>query len=203
MAAYTAQSILISLPQILLIVYILWLQRDWENAVPLSAFGLVRLRTRDLLYGLVVYLGIFALLIPLSYLLALLPTRLQDLLEEGYRWKLSNPALIPLVIVFSIVVGYREELFFRAYLLTRFHELALSPAVGLALSCLLFAAGHLYQGLAGLIVALVQGIYFGLIFIKTGNLHSIALAHGLYNLTVLLLTLFTDSLPIGLAMIMF
>ena len=75
-------------------------------------------------------------------------------------------------------------------------QLALAPWLALILSCLLFAAGHLYQGLTGLIIALVQGVYFGMLFLKLGNLHALAIAHALYNLTVLILTLYADILPL-------
>lgn len=207
LSIYMIQFLLIAVSQVLLIIYILWVQcprpHSRENP-PLYTFGIVKPRPADLPYSLVIYLGIFALLLCLSFIISLLPEKGQNLFDAGFRWKLSDPGLIPLVILFSIVTGYREELFFRSYLLTRFSQLSLSPLPSLLLSSLLFSSGHIYQGLAGFSVSFIQGIYFGIVFLKTRNIHRIALAHALYNTTILLTTLFTKySLPINCSSITF
>jgi membrane protease YdiL (CAAX protease family) len=197
---YMLQFLMIGLPQILLLLYILTL-RVRESAPrtenPYAEFGILRPRAVDLLYSLIVFAGVFVLLILLGIVLMLLPSEGRSLFSTGFRWKLENPRLIPLVLLFCLITGYREELFFRSYLLTRFRQLHLPAFIGIGLSTLLFSAGHLYQGVAGLAVALIQGLYFSILFVRFKNIHPLAVAHGLYNATVLIVTLFVDWEKIG------
>jgi len=189
---YMLQFLVMAVPQILLLLYVLKLRADnW------TSFGLLALRPVDLLYALVIFAGIFALLLIMGLILALLPAGGEALFSEGFRWKLRDPRLIPVVLLFCLVTGYREELFFRSYLLTRFSQASLPVAAGIGMSTLLFASGHVYQGLAGFAVAVIQGLYFSVLFIRLKNIHPLAIAHGLYNTTVLIVTLFMDSgLPV-------
>jgi len=189
---YMLQFLVMAVPQILLLLYVLKLREDnW------TSFGLLALRPVDLLYALVIFAGIFALLLIMGLILALLPAGGEALFSEGFRWKLRDPRLIPVVLLFCLVTGYREELFFRSYLLTRFSQASLPVAAGIGMSTLLFASGHVYQGLAGFAVAVIQGLYFSVLFSRLKNIHPLAIAHGLYNTTVLIVTLFMDSgLPV-------
>ena len=192
LAQYMVQFLTMAVPQILLLLYLLQLRHDHPGD-----FGLVRPRAIDLLYALGIFGGILALLFVLGAFLSLLPEAGRRLFTRGFRWQLNDLRLVPLVVLFGLVTGYREELFFRSYLLTRFSQLSLPPAVALAASSLLFAAGHLYQGLSGFTVAALQGLYFAVLFIRFKNIHRIAVAHALYNISVLLLTAFIgEDLPV-------
>jgi membrane protease YdiL (CAAX protease family) len=198
--SYMLQYLLIALPQILLLLYILSLRAQGSGSPGKSAygeFGIPRPRARDLAYALLIFAGIFALLTLLGVILMLLPSAGRSLFTSGFRWKLEDPRLIPLVLLFFLVTGYREELFFRSYLLTRFDQLRLPVFLGIGMSTLLFAAGHSYQGVAGLAVALIQGLYFSILFVRFRNIHPIAVAHGLYNATVLIITLFVQTETVG------
>ena len=189
---YMLQFILIAVPQTLLIAYILKIQKE----PPLSEFGIVKPAFKDLFYSLLICAGIFSFLLPMGLLYSLLPEKGKNFFATGFRWELANPKQIPLVFFFSLVTGYREELFFRSYLLTRLSKISGNAFIGLLLSSLLFSCGHIYQGPAGFFIALIQGFYFGVIFLKTRNLHRLALAHAFYNSTILFLTLFSKySLP--------
>lgn len=192
--SYMLQFLIVALPQILLLLYILTL-RAGENAY--TEFGIPRPRARDLLYALLVFAGVFALLTLLGVILILLPSAGRSLFTTGFRWKLEDARLIPLVVLFCLVTGYREELFFRSYLLTRFRQLHLPVFLAVGMSTLLFAAGHVYQGAAGLAVALIQGVYFSILFVRFKNIHPLAVAHGLYNATVLVITLFVETENFG------
>lgn len=197
---YMLQFLIMAIPQILLLLYVLRLRTESSGGSlrdNWASFGLLPLRPADLLYALVIFAGIFALLLIIGLILALLPWGAEAVFSEGFRWKLSDPRLIPVVLIFCLATGYREELFFRSYLLTRFSRLSLPVAAGIGLSTLLFASGHVYQGAAGFAVAAVQGLYFSILFVRLKNIHPLAIAHGLYNTTVLVLTLFVDSgLPV-------
>ena len=198
--SYMLQFLIIALPQILLLLYIISL-RAGENGSdaqdPYTEFGILRPRSRDLPIALLVFAGIFALLTLLGFILNLLPPAQRSVFAAGFRWKLEDARLIPLVLLFCLTTGYREELFFRSYLLTRFRQLGLPVFLGIGMSTLLFATGHMYQGVAGLTVALIQGLYFSILFVRFKNVHSLAVAHGLYNATVLVITLFARTESIG------
>ncbi len=186
---YMLRFLWIAVPQILLMLYIIDLSRD----PPLEEFGVRGMSLLDLPRAVAIYAGLFALLLALSLSASLLPKGGERLFERGFRWSLQGPAQLPLAMLFSLATGYREELYFRAYLLTRLTRSGLSPPISILLSTLLFSAGHLYQGVAGLAVAAAQGGYFGFLFLRTRNLHMLALAHAFYNLTVLGLTLLPRS----------
>ena len=194
------QFLIVASPQVLLLLYVLTLRARNESpggAAPLAEFGIRKPRARDLLYALLVFAGLFAALSLLVLILSLLPSEGRSLFSTGFRWKLEDPRLIPLVLLFCLVTGYREELFFRSYLLTRFRQLQLPGFVGIGLSTLLFAAGHVYQGAAGLTLALIQGLYFALLFVRFKNIHPLAVAHALYNASVLILTLYLGTNNLG------
>lgn len=85
-----------------------------------------------------------------------------------------------------ISAAFGEELFFRGFLNSRLSELfsglrgkLLIVAIG---SSLLFAAPHLYQGTAGLIMTFLFGLVFFFIYRKFGyNLWVTILLHGLVD----------------------
>ena len=189
LTGYMLRFLWIAVPQILLMIYIIILSAD----PPPEEFGLTPPSGRDLLSALLFYGGLLALLALLSLAAAVLPRDGETFLSKGFRWSLGSALQLPLAVFFCLATGYREELFFRAYLLTRLTRAGLAPLPAVVLGALLFASGHLYQGVAGLTVALLQGVYFGLLFQRRRSLHALALAHALYNLTVLALTL----LPMG------
>ena len=194
--SYMLQFLLVAVPQILLLLYILTLrvrEAGSGGEPPFAEFGIPRPRAMDLPYSLLVFAGVFALLTLLGVILMLLPAAGRSLFTTGFRWKLEDPRLIPLVLLFCLVTGYREELFFRSYLITRFRQLHLPVFLAIGMSTLLFAAGHVYQGVAGLAVALIQGVYFSILFVRFKNIHPLAVAHGLYNATVLVITLFVET----------
>ena len=192
LTGYMLRFLWIAVPQILLMIYIITLSAD----PPMPELGLTPLTVRDLLLALLFYGGLLALLAVLSLAAAALPRGGERFLEKGFRWSLDSALQVPLAALFCLATGYREELYFRAYLLTRLTRSGLAPLPAVGLSALLFASGHLYQGVAGLVVALAQGVYFSLLFLRWRSLHALALAHALYNLTVLVLTLLpTIPLP--------
>ncbi len=171
----------LAVPQILIVLYVLELQ-DLNDK---DAFGLRRFSLRALGVGMLGYVGVFLMLIPVGlFFLALPESRTTGLFGE-FRFVLRNPQMLPLIILTFVGVGYREELFFRAYMIGRLDHAGVGRLPALAISTVLFALGHVYQGLSGFLVALVLGVYFGALFQRTRNLHVVAIAHALYNTTAL------------------
>jgi membrane protease YdiL (CAAX protease family) len=181
---YMLQYLLIGIPQALLIVYIIWIQRETS----LRDFGIVELRGIDLAHSCLLYLGLFVLFFIISVFVSILPEDVREAFRSGYRWQITRSSQMPLALLFCMTTGYREELFFRAYLLTRFTELGLAFPIAAAVSTVLFASGHVYQGWGGILYAVMHGILFSFAFSKKKNLHILALSHGLYNFTVLFLS---------------
>ena len=191
-----AQFVTAALPQALLLLYLLWVRGPAPGQASIwREFGIPRPRAVDLAWSLALAGGVFLLLGLLLLALSRLGVARQ-FLESGFRWRLSDARLLPMAVLFSLLAGYREELFFRSYLLVRFAQIGLHPAAAIAASSLLFACGHLYQGPFGFSVALLLGVYFALAFLRLRNLHRVAWAHALYNAAVLAGSLLLERTPL-------
>jgi membrane protease YdiL (CAAX protease family) len=174
--------IVLALPHIFILVYIIWIQQP----PLLKDFGITK-PDKKLLYALPVFLGTFVVVTPLLLLLQLLPQGVKDQVTTPLQWGMRNPFQIPLIAVFCLTVGYREELFFRSYLLTRFGEFHVNKHIAAVTSSLIFASAHLYENLFGFISAFLLGLFFCYIFYEWKNIHIIALAHAAYNFTLLVI----------------
>ena len=106
--------------------------------------------------------------------------------SEQPVWRFENRALLPLALPAMIAIAYREELFFRSFLLTRLQMLDIAPVSRVTAGGLLFGLAHLSQGFIGILVATIIGLLFGIVFERYRNLHIVAVAHALYNMVVLL-----------------
>jgi membrane protease YdiL (CAAX protease family) len=184
------ESVILGVPQVLLVVHLLRVQPE----VPLEHFGLYRPRLRDGLYAAGAFVGALALAAPLVAAMALVPA-LREIASTGYRWSLRSAWELPLALAFGLTAGYREELYFRAYLLGRFEQTGIPRAAGVAVSTALFALGHLYEGVLGVALAIIMGLYFSLVYLRSRSLHVPAVAHGLFNAALLALGLVAPGLP--------
>ena len=169
-------EILGPLGRIALILYLLGRDRLW-----LDALGISRLRwVREVGWGVV----ILAVAMILEYLAVLLSLKLglpywnteNDTLEEFQqaRW------LLPVVL---LIAATSEEVFYRAYLLTRLTQVLGGPGRALIVSSVLFALAHGYSP-ASTFDILVAGILYGAIFIVCPRLPRLVLAHWGWNLIV-------------------
>ncbi len=189
--------IISSLPQIALLLYIILLGRTEsptihpteitnDATIKLEQYNISSFTMSDLLKAGVAAGGIYFLLLLVTFLgTAFLPDSSQAL-RNPVQWSVGNSRIIPLVFLTCLVTGYREELFFRSYIIKRGIMAGLSIPVSIFLSSLFFSIGHLYQGVLGFIGTFLIGLYFAVIFIKTKNLHIIAIAHGIFNFVNLL-----------------
>lgn len=173
---------IMAIPQILIVLYILEIQ-NLRDAPP---FGLRPVTLRSVGGGLLGFLGIPFILLPVGALFFLLPESWTESLLGEFRFRLSNPEMLPIIVGTFLVVGYQEELFFRSYLIGRFEDAGAPAYLSLPVSTLLFALGHVYQGVSGFVVALVLGLYFGILFRRTRNIHLVSIAHGVYNSVALI-----------------
>jgi membrane protease YdiL (CAAX protease family) len=179
------QSVVAGLPQFLLMAYVVGVRGPASS----PRWGFVRLERHDVLRVAFLVAACFLLIAPIGAMTALLPKRLSSALVAGYRWGLQSYWQIPIALLFGLTAGYREEFFFRSYLLGRLEEMSVPVPVAVAMSVALFCVGHLYEGALGLAVAAVLGTMLSLAYIRTRNIHVVAIAHGFYNTLALSLSL--------------
>ncbi len=136
----------------------------WSHGEPLSSIGWTRRGVgREAVLGASLYLPMLGLAVVLGWLLSALGL--------GARHP-SPPALTPttptqvaLACVLVIVVACAEETIFRGYLLLRLRQVTRSTPAAVAVSSLVFASGHLYEGISGAIVVGLMGVVFALIYL--------------------------------------
>jgi hypothetical protein len=91
-------------------------------------------------------------------------------------------------LMLCIVVAVSEEVTFRGYLLTRIAAIAGGRLwVGVVVSSLAFASGHLYQGIGGFVVIFVYGLMFAALFLGTRSIWPGLIAHFLQDAMVIFL----------------
>ncbi len=105
------------------------------------------------------------------------------------------PASLGMLALVWTIAAFGEEMAYRGYVLDRAAALgrhsSAAYAMAMVVVSVLFGLGHFYQGPAGMIGSTVSGLWFGLLYLKSGrNLWLPILAHG-----------FSDT--IGLALIYF
>lgn len=153
----------------------------WNSGDALSQFGVRRFRAiRDLPLGLLI-----AILLYGSFILPIRIHRGFDVAQTAHR--LFSPDGLPLlslsltsILVFVCV----EELLFRGILIPRLEELSGNVWIGISVSAILFAVGHVYQGWFGVARAFALGIMNGVAFHRTRSLWPGLVGHLAFNLAV-------------------
>jgi membrane protease YdiL (CAAX protease family) len=188
------QSIIQGLPQFLLMAYVVGVRGPASS----PQWGFVRFERRDALRVAALVGACFVLILSLGLLTQVLPARWSKALSGGYRWGLESWSQVPLALLFGLTAGYREEFFFRAYLLGRLSEMEVPLPLAAIGSVALFSLGHVYEGPIGVAVTALLGIVLCASYIQRGSLHVVALSHGLYNAIAISLSLFLPrALPGG------
>lgn len=177
--------IVLSAVQIILMFFIL----NRDKNIPLKEFGLVKPRLKDILHTLVFAFGLYVLYFFLIIIISLLPEMMQEMMAAGFRWKLKNKLMIPFIFIFCLLTGYREELLFRSYIITRCSQFSIPVLYAIVISVFSFGILHLYEGIIGFLFAFFSGVFLSIIFVLKKNLHIIALSHGIFNFCALLLSL--------------
>lgn len=81
----------------------------------------------------------------------------------------------------AITAGICEELLYRGYLIWYLHQaLALMPAVLIA--SVVFGIGHAYQGVRGIAVTTLVGLFMSGVYLITGSLIACVVIHALMDL---------------------
>jgi len=93
-----------------------------------------------------------------------------------------------ILCISCIFSSYLEESFFRFYLISKRDDFNLNAPAALALSTILFALCHIYEGPWGFLNAFISGLILGFMFLRFNSFHGIAIAHGFYNITAFFLS---------------
>lgn len=89
-------------------------------------------------------------------------------------------------VLLCAVVAICEEVTFRGYVMTRISQIAGGRIwLGVLVSTLSFASGHLYQGFGGFALIFVYGLMFCALCLYTGSLYPAIIAHFLQDVMVL------------------
>jgi membrane protease YdiL (CAAX protease family) len=89
-------------------------------------------------------------------------------------------------VILCAIVAVSEEVTYRGYILTRITRLAGGRAwVGVFAATIAFASGHLYQGLGGLAIIGIYGLMFAGLYLYTGSLYPLIVAHFLQDVMIL------------------
>jgi len=80
-------------------------------------------------------------------------------------------------VIFIALNAFFEELIGRAYVISEIAALTRSPSAGIAVSVLVQAVYHLYQGVPQALAAGAVFLVFSLYYVRTGLLFPIILAH--------------------------
>lgn len=90
------------------------------------------------------------------------------------------------------LAAFGEEMVFRGYVIERVANFAGSGRTGLvlgvAVSSLYFGWAHRYQGPAGMVMTGAIGCFLALLYLRTRNLWSVILCHGLVDTAALVMT---------------
>lgn len=177
--------IVTTLPQIFLVLYIIILKPGRK----LSDYDIFGIRRRDIPLSLLVLGGIYVCILPVGYIALWLVPDIDNSVVYGAGWQFSNPGLIPIILISCIATGYSEEIFFRSYLVKSFRNSGLKLIPAAAVSAIVFGSGHIYEGFYAFAATAVIGAFLSFVFHKTKSIHAVSIGHGLYNFSVLIISL--------------
>ncbi len=104
-----------------------------------------------------------------------------------------GPDLFGAVVVFGVIAGAAEELFFRGYMQTRLAE-AWGPSRAIVVTAACFGVLHVDISGVHMVLAFVMGLYLGVVVERTGSVLPAIVCHVVNNAVYTLQTAFGGSL---------
>jgi membrane protease YdiL (CAAX protease family) len=160
----------------------------YRSELAWSAYGFKRPRLFDVFSG-------FCILIVTSMLLTTLALPLSvawgadlasDFMESSYEFLYpSTPTEFIILALMAIAIGVGEEFAMRGYLIPRLEQLFHSTFKSIAVSSLIFASYHLYQGIGATILIFFVGLAFGCAFCWLRRIWPLVIAHALMDFVAL------------------
>ncbi|HSR88105.1 MAG TPA: type II CAAX endopeptidase family protein [Pontiella sp.] len=140
------------------------------------------------LKGMGAWIGAVIIFVLMQVLIITLLTMLelpsQAIDESRFNPLAGNlPMLLFMVALAWTTIAFGEELFYRAFLISRLvDQAAMSRKAAITLSALAFGAAHFAEGPMGIISNGAFGVFFGWIYLKSKrNLWITVIGHGLLN----------------------
>jgi membrane protease YdiL (CAAX protease family) len=156
----------------------------------LALFNIARIRRADCARGLLCAIGAIGIVFLPTWAFSALGIE-NPLFLQARSWPRAGAGLVPLFLASSMATGYCEELFFRSYLMRRLAQAGLTPLWAAIVSSLLFGGGHGYQGVIGLVTGSLLGLFFAWRWGDSGNIHEIAIGHGLFDAAAFAIMLYS------------
>jgi membrane protease YdiL (CAAX protease family) len=108
--------------------------------------------------------------------------RIKDFSDEVVRPLFARCSVLQLGII-ALAAGFGEEMLFRGFLQAMFSDWW-GVAAGIAAASLIFGLMHIITITYAVLAALL-GVYLGIVWLHSGNLLSVVLAHALYDFIAL------------------
>lgn len=131
---------------------------------------------------------VFGALLKLIMKALVMPLLGAPAINQAFHFLVGNPAALPKILfLVTVVAGFGEEIFYRAYLFERLGKLigesGWAKATIVLLTSLWFGIAHYpFQGLAGAQQALLVGLIFGTIFAVYRQIVFLIAAHIAFDL---------------------
>lgn len=107
-------------------------------------------------------------------------------IQNVYDFK-RGASVLRVALLIGLLIGPGEEIFWRGFLQRRL-QVHLGPWQGFAVATALYAGIHVGSGNPMLILAaLICGIFWGFLYMRTGSLLLVLVSHVVWDLTVFLL----------------
>jgi membrane protease YdiL (CAAX protease family) len=164
--------------KVLFLLFVLSRRRRRSPDVPSPAS---RLKGSSLTMGAALVAGGAAALFLANSLSGLIPGPSGDIAlvpAQGFQARAATVALVMASVI-------AEELMFRAYLIPALTGAGASRFAAVVGAGVLFAAGHGYLGLSGLVFAFSSALILGYLFLYSEKILVPVLAHLTYNLVIL------------------
>lgn len=169
----------------------------WLRGSNLSALGLKQPKS----IGVTIFFGVVAGLMLQVLDVGIIIPNLTNAFNSSPNIQAFDPlqgnlSLLPSSLILAWVsAGIGEELVFRGYFLNRFVDLfgnnTWSWIIAIILQAVVFASGHAYQGITGVISAGITGIIFGVMYIASRrNLWLTVVTHGVFDTVAFLFIFF-------------
>lgn len=143
---------------------------------------------RTVLLGIVASLGAVILFVAvqgiaagLMFALGMSPSELD---QSRFNPIMGNVSLFGLMVVFAwTTIAFGEELFYRAFLITRMVDVSnMRPGTAILIAGIIFGAVHFAEGPVGILANASFGVFFGWVFVRSSrNLWITIIGHGLIN----------------------
>jgi uncharacterized protein len=162
-------------------VYLLLAGREQSFA----GIGLRAPQRRDLGRALIVLLAGFGVNMLLTLAIVVLsPATLEEHIEglETIAFGLTDDTPVAAMLLLLLLVGFYEEVVARGLLLTRARQLVGGFWPPALISAALFALGHFYQGIYGVVQTALFGLVLAVFTLRWGTLWPAILAHAAINM---------------------